>query len=239
MIICLDNNFNMKRILIASLGLFLFGCQGSDDGWADLFNGENLDGWHSYLAGEDYNGWYVEDGVLAFDPKQRKEARSANLVTDKEYTDFELSLDWMISENGNSGIFWGVVEDEKFEHPYLTGPEIQILDDGWIEYIEERGDINRAGSLYNLMAPSKVVSKGAGEWNSYLVHIDQTNNEGFVNFNGEEILRFPVNGPEWEKLIAASAFAPWDDFGKAKTGKICLQEHGSGVAFRNIRIREL
>lgn len=230
----------MKRnaLIITAFMLALMGCQ-PDDGWENLFNGENLDGWHVYGHGTDYNGWYVDGGVLVFDPEQRTEAFSANLTTDKQYTSFELSLDWMISEHGNSGLMWGVVESEKFEHPYLTGAEIQILDDGWTEYVTERGDINRAGSLYNLMAPSKVVSKGDGEWNSYLLHIDQQNNEGFLVFNGEKVLEFPVNGQEWQALISQSPFGAWEAFGKAQTGHISLQEHGGKVAFRNIKIKEL
>lgn len=230
----------MKRnaLLLATFIVALMGCQ-SNDGWENLFNGKNLDGWHVYGHGTDYNGWYVDEGVLVFDPEQRTEAFSANLTTDKQYSSFELALDWMISEHGNSGLMWGVVEDERFEHPYLTGAEIQILDDGWTEYVTERGDINRAGSLYNLMAPSKVVSKGDGEWNSYLLHIDHPNNEGFLVFNGEKVLEFPVNGPEWQQLVAQSPFGGWEGFGASQTGHISLQEHGGKVAFRNIKIRQL
>lgn len=213
-------------------------CQQEND-WITLFNGENLDGWHIYGDGKNYNGWYVDNGVLVFDPAERTEAKSANLMTDQQYSNFELSLDWMISEHGNSGLMWGVVESDEYEHPYQTGAEIQILDDGWTEYVTERGDINRAGSLYNLIAPSKIVSKGDGEWNSYLLHIDQTNNEGFLIFNGEKILDFPVNGPEWRALIEKSPFGSWEGFGASQTGHIALQEHGGKVAFRNIKIREL
>lgn len=230
----------MKRnaLLLFALLIASMGCQ-SNDGWVTLFDGKSLEGWHIYGHGNDYNGWTVQSGVLVFDPEQRSEAFSANLSTNKQYTSFELSLDWMISEHGNSGLLWGVVEDEKYEHPYLTGAEIQILDDGWVEYVTERGDINRAGSLYNLMAPSKVVSKGHGEWNSYLLHIDQENNEGFLIFNGEKILEFPVNGPNWQEMIKQSPFGLWEAFGAAKTGFIVLQEHGGKVAFRNIKIKEL
>ena len=92
-----------------------------------------------------------------------------------------------------------MVEDKEYDHPYQTGPEIQILDDGYNEYIKERGNIQRAGSIFNILAPSKIVSKGDGEWNHYLIHIDQKNNEGFVDFNGERILDFPVNGSRWKK----------------------------------------
>lgn len=230
----------MKRnaLLIMVLSISMLGCK-QNDGWTTLFNGENLNGWHIYGHGKNYNGWTVDQGVLLFDPELRTEATSANLTTDEQYTSFELSLEWMIGEHGNSGLLWGVVEDEKYEHPYLTGAEIQILDDGWTEYVTERGDINRAGSLYNLMEPSKVVSKHAGEWNKYLLHIDQENNEGFLIFNDVKVLEFPVNGPNWQALIDASPFGVWEDFGKAQTGYISLQEHGGKVAFRNIKIREL
>ncbi len=232
-----ENMKNAAVVLFVVL-VTLSGCQ-SEDGWTPLFNGENLDGWHIYNQAKNYNGWVVQDQVLAFDPSQRTEASSAYLVTDNEYTNFEISFEWMIGDHGNSGFFWGVVEDATYEYPYQTGPEIQILDDNWTEYIEERGDINRAGSLYALLPPSKIVSKPANTWNHYLIHIDHNKNEGFVKFNDELVLEFPVNGPGWEKLIAASSFANAPGFGAAKTGRFALQDHGSTVAFKNIRIREL
>lgn len=228
----------MRKILIISILFFNLGCNSGSE-WVDLFNGENLDGWHIYLQGEDYNGWYVDNGVLVFDPEYRSKAHPSNLVSDNKYENFELSLEWMISENGNSGVFWGVVEDEKYEHPYQTGPEVQILDDNFKEYVEERGDIQRAGSIFNLIPPSKVVSKPAGEWNKFLIHINHVTNVGFVKFNDQEIMRFQVHGSEWDQLIAGSNFADWSGFGKARSGYICLQDHGNKVAFRNIKIREL
>ena len=229
----------MKQIILIVLTLFLTGCSSKKE-WTPLFNGKDLQGWHVYLKGNDhYNGWYVENGILVFDPSNRTEASNADLVTDQQFTSFELSIEWMISEQGNSGIFWGVLEDTAYKHIYETGPEVQVLDDNWKEYVEERGDIQRAGSLFNVIAPSKVVSKPAGEWNHYLIHIDQDNNEGFVLFNGVEIMRFPVNGPEWDRLVAHSGFRDWPGFGKARTGHIGLQDHGNQVAYRNIKIREL
>ncbi|HKK76158.1 MAG TPA: DUF1080 domain-containing protein [Saprospiraceae bacterium] len=229
----------MKNTLLITLILFMFGCS-SDQQWTYLFNGENLDGWHIYNKGkENFNGWQVSEGVLLFDPADRTEASNADLVTDQQFTNFELEMEWMISEEGNSGVFWGVVEDEQYPNTYETGPEIQVLDDNWTAYVEERGDIQRAGSLFNVLAPAEIVSKPANEWNHFLIHINQAQNEGFVVFNGVEVLRFPVNGPEWEELIADSGFKDWPGFGKAKTGHIALQDHGGQVAFRNIKIREL
>lgn len=232
----------MKRTKF-SLFIFCFlllGCNTSEGDWIELFNGENLEGWHSYRTDQSHDGWSVENEVLAYDFELRKGTGNSSLVTDNKYTNFELSLEWKISPHGNSGIFWAVVEDEQFEHPYQTGPEIQILDDAWKEYIEERGDINRAGSLYNLMAPSATnLSKAAGTWNHYLIHIDHNENIGFVIFNDQEVLRFPVHGSEWDAMIAKSKFADWSDFGKAKTGHISLQDYGGKVAFRNIKIKVL
>ena len=229
----------MKNLLFVVLAIFMLGCN-TDQQWTYLFNGEDLEGWHVYNKGkENFNGWYVSDGVLVFDPANRTEATNADLVTDKKYTSFELDIEWMISEKGNSGIFWGVVEDEAYEHTYNTGPEIQVLDDNWTEYVEERGNIQRAGSIFNIMAPSQLVCKPAGEWNHYLIHIDHAQNEGFVKLNDVEILRFPVNGPKWEALIGSSGFKDGSGFGKAQTGHIALQDHGNQVAFRKIKIREL
>ena len=227
------------QIYLLCFSVLFMSCNSNEDDWIPLFNGENLEGWHAY--GEDVmiDGWYVANEELIYDFQRREGGGSSNLVTNDKYTNFELSLEWNIGEHGNSGVFWGVIEDAKYKHPYETGPEIQILDDNWKEYVEERGDINRAGSLYGLLPPSKIVSKPAGEWNHYLLHIDHTENIGYVMFNGQEVVRFPVHGPEWETMIAKSGFAKWSAFGTARTGHISLQEYGGKVAFRNIKLRLL
>ena len=161
------------QIYLLCFSVLLMSCNSNEDDWIPLFNGENLEGWHAY--GEDVmiDGWYVANEELIYDFQRREGGGSSNLVTNDKYTNFELSLEWNIGEHGNSGVFWGVIEDAKYKHPYETGPEIQILDDNWKEYVEERGDINRAGSLYGLLPPSKIVSKPAGEWNLSLIHISE------------------------------------------------------------------
>ncbi len=229
----------LKKYTALLLLVAMLSCTSSDEGWETLFNGEDLTGWHVFNDGKNYNGWTVESGVLVFDPELRTEARSSDLVSDQQYTNFELSLDWMISEQGNSGLFWGVVETEEYDHPYQTGPEIQILDDNWEEYITEGGNKTRAGALYGILAPGQVVSRGAGEWNTYLLHIDHNENLGFVKLNGTEIMRFAVHGADWRALVDASHFKDWKGFGASQTGYISLQDHGSKVAFRNIKIRPI
>ena len=98
--------------------------------WVSLFDGKTLNGWHQYNGTEIGDEWSVNEGELTFQPKENRQWGDGgkNIVTDKEYTSFILSLEWKISEAGNSGIFWGVKEGEAYGEPYVTGPEIQILD---------------------------------------------------------------------------------------------------------------
>ncbi|WP_127140538.1 3-keto-disaccharide hydrolase [Flagellimonas marinaquae] len=207
--------------------------------WITLFDGESFDGWHLYNGGEVTEPWKLEDGAMVFyPPEERPEGASYNLVSDKEFTDFVLTLDWKIAEGGNSGIFWAVKEDEKYGQPYITGPEIQVLDNER-HPDAQNGDDRLAGALYDMVPPSKDVTNPAGEWNSVELMINHKTNEGHVMLNGTKIVEFPVQGTGWDQLIADSKFADWEDFAAFTTGKIGLQDHGDMVAFRNIKIKEL
>lgn len=197
---------------------------------------ENMDGWKAYNANQ-ITQWSIEDGALAFSPSEQRSG-SENIITEEEYTNFELSLEWKISDGGNSGIMWGVKEDEKFNEPYLTGPEIQILDNE--RHPDAKNGPNRqAGALYDMVEPSSDVTKPAGEWNSMTLKIDYEENKGSVTMNGTKITEFPLHGEEWNNLVENSKFSTWEDFGKHRTGHIALQDHGDKVWFRNIRIKEL
>ena len=230
----------MTRFIILLFFFSIFNCAKKEvPTYTPLFNGENLEGWHVYGGSKNFDGWSATNGELLFDFRSKQGQQSSSLITDSTYTNFELSIEWKISKQGNSGVFWAVVEDTIYKHPYQTGPEIQILDDEWEAYIEARGDSTRAGAIFNLMAPSKIVSKPADQWNHYLLHIDHSKNIAFVEFNGTEILRFEPSGDKWRNRIATSAFADWPGFATAQTGHIALQDHGGQVAFRDIKIRRL
>lgn len=207
--------------------------------WVTLFDGTSFKGWHGYNATDLGDTWKLEDGAMVFYPPENRPAgESYNIITDGEYTDFILSLEWNVSENGNSGIFWGVFEDAKYRQPYETGPEIQVLDDAG-HPDAKNGTSHQAGALYDMVAPSQKVVKPAGEWNSCVLTVNHTINEGNVVLNGVEIAKFPVHGALWDEMVADSKFATWDGFGKYRTGKIGLQDHGDVVAYRNIRIKKL
>lgn len=161
-----------------------------------------------------------------------------NLVTEGEYGDFELELEWKISEGGNSGIMFHVHEDPKFSQPYQTGPEIQVLDDEKHPDSFKGSEGNhKAGSLYDLVPPSDLKAvKPAGQWNKAKIVVKNGRGESWLN--GKKVAEFPLKGPEWEKMVENSKFKGWEGFGKYDRGRIALQDHGDKVWFRNIRIRE-
>jgi hypothetical protein len=201
-------------------------------GWHLLFDGKSTTGWHTYLKPEASAAWKAQDGVLQLDPKAPDQV---DLVTDKEYENYELSVDWKISPEGNSGIIFGVHEDPALGQTYLSGIEMQVLDN---EKAEDNKKANHlAGSLYDMKAPSASVAKPAGEWN--VAKISKKDGHLIFWLNGKEIINVQMGSAEWQELINSSKFKTWKDFAKYPKGKIALQDHGHEVAFRNIKIREI
>lgn len=192
----------------------------------------NIPGWHTYNKTTLDPSWQMENGILSFD-KSRGEG--GDIVTDKEYENFELRLEWKISDCGNSGLFWNVIESEKYRWPWQTGPEMQILDNKC--HPDAKIETHRAGDLYDMIKTSVVNVKPVGEWNSIKVRSDH----GKMSFsqNGVEVVTFTMHDASWDNMVANSKFKGMEDFGKAKKGKIGLQDHNDKVWFRNITITEL
>jgi hypothetical protein len=128
--------------------------------WQLLFDGKTTKGWHSYLQTNAGTCWQVANGNLQLNPATEPQS---DLVTDKEYENFDLSLEWKIAEAGNSGIIFSVHESPEFHNTYETGIEMQVLDDAKAD--DNKYATHLAGSLYDLKTPSKKASKPAGEWN--------------------------------------------------------------------------
>lgn len=210
-----------------------------DNEWEVLFDGTSLEKWKEFKTDDVSDAWKIEDDALVYTPPaEGEENKNHDLVTRQEYTNFVLSLDWKISEAGNSGVFWGVSEDEKFGTGYQTGPEIQILDNE--KHPDAKaGTTHQAGALYDMVSPAKDVTKPVGDWNTMVITVDHNAHVGSVTLNGTVMVTFPVANAEWDALVAKSKFADWDGFGKYNTGKIGLQDHGNVVAFRNIKIKQL
>ncbi len=201
--------------------------------WETLFDGKSFDQWKKWKGGP-ITGWKIEDGAMVLeDPK------GGDLLTKKEYGDFELELEWKISEGGNSGIMYHVREGDDYCCPYTTGPEIQVLDDERHPDAKAGKAGNRkAGSFYDMIPPTSFDAvKPAGEWNKARVVIKDGQGESWLN--GKKVVDFPTKGPKWDAMVANSKFKSWKDFGKFDTGSIALQDHGNKVWYRNIRVREL
>ena len=207
--------------------------------WTLLFDGSSFDGWKEYNKEGVSENWKIEDGAMVYyPPADRKKGDAFNLVTEKEYTDFILSLEWKISEGGNSGVFWGVNETPELSEAYQTGPEVQVLDNEK-HPDAKNGTTHQAGSLYDMVAPSEDVTKPVGEWNTMVITVNHKEQKGSISLNGTDIVDFPVGNEMWNVMVSKSKFADWDHFGKFTTGKIGLQDHGDKVAFKNIKIKEL
>ncbi|MGZ3752030.1 MAG: 3-keto-disaccharide hydrolase [Mucilaginibacter sp.] len=203
------------------------------EGWQLLFDGKTTQGWHNYLKPSAGPAWGVKDGVIQLDPAV-KEGRG-DIVTEKEYENFELAIDWNIAEEGNSGIMFIVNEDKAYDNTYVTGPEYQLLDDKKAD--DNKKDSHLAGSLYDIIAPAKEAENPAGEWNHTVIRLK--NGELTFWLNGVQTVQTHLWDANWTELVAKSKFKTWKGFASFHKGHISLQDHGYHISFRNIKIHEL
>ena len=195
--------------------------------WKLLFDGKTMNGWRTYQKPDIHDGWKAVDGVLT------RVGGGGDIVTTEEYANFDLVLEWRVEEGGNSGIMYRVAETEK--KPYLTGVEMQVLDDA--RHRDGKNPLTSSGSCYALYAPTKVVVNPAGQWNKARLVARGPKVEHWLN--GVKIVSYEVGSADWEAKVAESKFSKWTKFAKPTTGVICLQDHGDKVEYRNIKIRVL
>ncbi|WP_162052452.1 3-keto-disaccharide hydrolase [Pontibacter pamirensis] len=209
--------------------------ENEDGDWEPLFDGQTTSGWHTYgktTAGE---AWKAEDGTLYLDPKAAEGSRG-DIVTDEEYDDFHLKLDWKVAQNGNSGIIFYVKEDPaKYQNTYNSGLEMQVLDNEG--HPDAKIEKHRAGDLYDLVTGIPENVKPAGEWNQAEI-ISKDGRLKLIQ-NGTQVVDTMLWDDNWKAMIAGSKFADMPDWGTFKSGKIALQDHGDEVWYRNIMIKEL
>lgn len=203
-----------------------------------MYDGQTKNGWHVYLNRTDGSAWKSQNGTLYFDPTVKvdgKPAGNGDLISDAEYENFHFSIEWKISEKGNSGIIFLSKEDAAYKHPYYTGPEMQVLDNNG----HNDGKIisHRAGDLYDLIRSSSEPVKGPGEWNKAEIRILNRKLDLFLN--GVNIVSTTMGDDQWNKLVAGSKFKDMPGFAKFNKGHLVLQDHGNSVWFRNIKIRIL
>ncbi len=203
-------------------------------GWQLLFDGQVMDGWRNYKQPDVSDGWKIMDGAMV-----RAEKGAGDIITKKQYQYFELSLEYKISDGGNSGVMFHVTEDNPA--PWQSGPEIQVQDN------QNGHDPQKSGWLYQLFQPAAAAgareqgsldaTRPVGQWNQIFLRIAPGLCE--VNMNGQRYYRFKIGDEQWQERVAKSKFAKFDGFGAAGQGHICLQDHGDLVSYRNIKLREL
>jgi len=200
-----------------------------DYGFESMFNGKDLTGWKGLVenpiarskmkpevlneAQEKANekiktDWLVKDGLLIFS------GDGDNLATEKKYGDFEMYVDWKITQKGDAGI-------------YLRGtPQVQIWDTSRREVGAQVG----SGGLYNNQSnPSKpllVADNAIGQWNTF--HIIMKGDKVTVFLNGKKTVDNVILENYWDRKLPI--------FIKEQ---IELQAHGTYVAYRNLYIKEL
>lgn len=203
------------------------------EGWVLLFDGKTTDGWHLYNKGKLASAWLVDSGVLYChtDPK----LEHGDLISDKEYENYELTFDWKINKEGNSGVFLNVAERDSLPTAWTSGPEYQLLD---IAHHDYSVVTKRSGCLYGF-TPQKnpAPQKEAGEWNQ--ARIKQVNGKVEFYLNGVMTAEQDFTSAAWRDMINQTSFKNFPEFGKYTKGHIALQDWAKGVAFRNIKIREL
>lgn len=212
---------------------------GADTGWISLFDGKTTTGWHSYGKATVGEAWKVADGALYLDTTQKEGWQikgGGDIVTNDEYENFDLKLDWKIAPNGNSGIIFYVNEDtSKYKYVWHTGPEMQVLDNNG--HPDAKIPKHRAGDLYDLISCSKETVKPAGEWNEAEIVADKGKLDLFLN--GTNVVSTNMWDSAWKKLVAGSKFKDMAAFGTFTKGHIALQDHGNAVWYRNIKIKKL
>jgi hypothetical protein len=219
------------------------------DGWRLLWDGKTTDGWRSPRG--DYfpaQSWKIKDGVLSVVSTGNAEAQAGgDIITRKRYANFELTAEFKITPGCNSGI-------KIFVQPNLSpinkvtgkptgvgsaiGLEYQILDDARHPdaKLGRNGD-RKLGALYDLFPPGPKHVNPIGEWN--YARIISRGNHVEHWLNGEKILEYDRGSPAFREAVALSKFKNIPDFGEWADGHILLQEHGSAVSFRNVKIRIL
>lgn len=203
--------------------------------WISLFDGTSLKGWHGYNKKGAIANWAIEDGAMVC-LGAAADAHGGDIVSDKSFENFELKWDWKMSREGNSGVMYHVVESKKYEAPYETGPEYQLIDD--VNFPQKLEEWQKTGADYAMhLSNEKKKLKPTGEWNTSTIIFNKGHVEHWLN--GEKIVEFQAWDADWEIKKKEGKWKDFPDYGVAKKGLIALQDHGNKAYFKNIMIKAL
>jgi len=235
---------NLTGVILLTISLALISCSSTKkteintlskkeikQGWQLLFDGKTMENWKTFNGGE-VTGWKIIDGVLQ--NSGGGSDHGGDIITKKQFQNFELSLEWKIAAKSNSGIFYHVQEGV-VDAIYQSGPEYQLLsDENWPTKIHAD---QYSGANYAMQAPVNAKVVPLNEWNKTKILVNGTHVEHWLN--GTKVVEYELWSDDWK---ARKAKGKWKDmplYGMAKKGHIGLQDHGGLTMFRNIKIKEL
>lgn len=202
-----------------------------EKGWELLFDGKSFEKWKSFNGGE-VTGWKIVGNEMH--NSGTGSVHGGDIITKKQYENFELYIEWKVEPQSNSGVFFHVQEGLT-NAIYETGPEYQLIDDkGWPEKLE---DWQLSGANYAMHPPKNARVKPVDEWNETRIIVKNPRVEHWLN--GKKVVEYDLWSDEWKALKTAGKWADAPHYGEAKSGHIGLQDHGGLTMFRNIKIREI
>jgi len=244
-------DIKMIKLIAAIFGLAALTCASAQNnqlgkkeikqGWQLLFDGKTTTGWKgAFKEGFPEKGWKVENGMLSVESSNGAESTNGgDIVTVNEYSDFELMVDFKLTEGANSGIKYFVAAQQAAPASPRSalGLEFQVLDDERHPDAKMGKNGNRTiSSLYDLItASSDKPLRPIGEWNTARVVSKGSHVEHWLN--GTKVVEYERGGKVFKDLVAGSKYKDIPNFGLIAKGRILLQDHGNTVYFKNIKIK--
>ena len=193
-----------------------------------LIGAEAREFWRGWKSNDFPAGWRVDGDSLS------KEGDVQDLISREIFGNFELELEWKLSEGGNAGIFYRGTRE--YDYIYWSAPEYQLLDDA--RHPDGANRLTSAAAAYALYAAPAGIVKPAGEWNSARIVVNGAHVEHWLN--GQNVVTYELWSPDWKAKVAASKFAGYPNYGLAREGLIGIQgDHAGTLTLRGIRIRAL
>ncbi len=239
----------MKKNILLLVSFIVLSCSNQvkkkSNEWINLFDGKSLEGWRAYNGEKMPPGWKIVDSTLTFKTDQILEkdydyTGSRDIIYGvEEFDNFDLYIEWKIPKGGNSGIFYHLKEG--YEGAAVVAPEYQLLDDENYSKIHnyDLKDWQLTAADYAMHVPdtTQKVLYSPGKWNSSRIVFTTKNVEHWLN--GKKVLSFVPWTKDWHKRRNSGKWNNAPDYGKYREGYIGLQDHGSNLSFRNIKIKKL
>ena len=210
------------------------------NGWQLLWDGKTTSGWRgAKLNRFPERGWKIHDGILSVIASGGAESRhGGDIITTEKFRNFELIVEFRITEGANSGIKYFVDPNLNKGEGSAIGCEFQILDDEKHPDAKQGVSGNRTlASLYDLVPAIRKRFNGIGQWNRARIVVNGNRVEHWMN--GFKVVEYERGTQLWTALVAHSKYKDWPNFGELSEGHILLQDHGDEVSFRTIKLRVL